>query len=278
MGPVNAPFVTPHVPQTARARGAIRARFSALHGRSGLADLYEGGGLRLRFPRNAQTCEAVLVNTGGGIIGGDRAELAFEVDAGADAMITTQAAEKIYRAQNVAAEIALSLTAGAGARLEWLPQETILFEGAKLKRTFALDMAENARVTLLEATTFGRLAMGEDSINGMLADTWRLRRGGKLIYADNLRLDGALGATLDRKTCGNGARGTALFLHIAPEAESLVDLARECLSNAPCAWGASAWNGLLAIRLLSAQPENIRAALVPLLETLRGRAAPRVWQ
>jgi urease accessory protein len=243
-----------------------------------LADLYEGGGLRLRFPRNAQTCEAVLVNTGGGIIGGDRAELAFDVDAGADAMITTQSAEKIYRAQNVPAEIALSLTAGTGARLEWLPQETILFEGAKLKRSFSLDMADDARVTLLEATTFGRLAMGEDRINGMLADTWRLRRGGKLVYADHLKLTDGIGATLDRKTCGDGARATALFLHIAPEAESLIDLARERLAHAPCAWGASAWNGLLAIRLLSPQPEHIRSALVPLLETLRGRAAPRVWQ
>ena len=277
-GSVNAPLITPHVPQAARARGEIRARFCALNGRSAVADLYEAGGLRLRFPRNAQTCEAVLVNTGGGIIGGDRAALAFSVNAGGDAMITTQSAEKIYRAQNAPAEIALSLQAGAGARLEWLPQETILFDGAKLKRSFSLDMAEDARVTLLEATTFGRLAMGEASINGMLADIWRLRRGGKLIYADNLRLDDALGATLDRKTCGDGARATALFLHIAPEAESLVDLARDLLEPAQCAWGASAWNGLLAIRLLSPQPEKIRSALVPLLETLRGRPGPRVWQ
>jgi urease accessory protein len=275
---LNAPVLSQNVPLAARARGAVRARFAALDGRSAIADLYEAGGLRLRFPRNAQTCEAVLVNTGGGIIGGDRAELSFGVDAGADAMITTQSAEKIYRAQAEPAEIALSLAAGAGSRLEWLPQETILFEGAKLKRSFTLDMADDARVTLLEATTFGRLAMGEESINGLLADTWRLRRGGKLVYADNLRLDGGLGETLDRKTCGDGARATALFLHIAPEAESLVDLARDLLGPAKCAWGASAWNGLLAIRLLSPQPEKIRAALVPLLETLRGRSAPRVWQ
>ena len=275
---MNAPLLSHHVPIGARARGAIRARFSALDGRSALADLYEAGGLRLRFPRNAQTCEAVLVNTGGGIIGGDRAELSFDVDAGADAMITTQSAEKIYRAQNVPAEVALSLRAGAGARLEWLPQETILFEGAKLKRSFALDMADDARVTLLEATTFGRLAMGESSISGMLADRWRLRRGGKLVFADDLRLEESIGATLDRKACGQGARATALFLHLAPEAESLLDLARETLAPATCAWGASAWNGLLAIRLLSPAPETIRAALVPLLETLRGRSAPRVWQ
>jgi len=193
-------------------------------------------------------------------------------------MITTQSAEKIYRAQNVPAEVALSLRAGAGARLEWLPQETILFEGAKLKRSFALDMADDARVTLLEATTFGRLAMGESSISGMLADRWRLRRGGKLVFADDLRLEESIGATLDRKACGQGARATALFLHLAPEAESLIDLARETLAPATCAWGASAWNGLLAIRLLSPAPETIRAALVPLLETLRGRSAPRVWQ
>jgi urease accessory protein len=275
---LNAPFNPGHLPPSARARGAIRARFAKAGDRSCLAGLFEAGGLRLRFPRNAQSCEAVIVNTGGGVIGGDHAQLAFAAEAGADVTLTTQAAEKIYRAQNIPAHIALDLAAADNARLEWLPQETILFDGAKLNRTFTLDAQTSARVTLLEATIFGRLAMGEHSISGHLADRWRLRRDGKLIFADDLRLTGDIGAQLDRKSCGAGARATALLLHIAPDAEALLDPVRESLTSAPCQAGASAWNGLLAIRLLSPAPEKMRAALSPLLEILRGRPAPRVWQ
>ncbi len=275
---MNAPFNPEHLPAEARARGAIRARFARAGGRSCLSEMHEAGGLRLRFPRNAESCEAVIVNTGGGVIGGDSAHLSFTAEAGADVMLTTQSAEKIYRAQNAPARISLDLAAQADTRLEWLPQETILFDGARLQRTFTLDADERARVTLLEATVFGRLAMGEHSISGCLADRWRLRRDGKLVFADDLRLEGGIGATLDRKSCGAGARATALLLHIAPDAEALLEPLRDSLANAPCQAGASAWNGLVAVRLLSVAPEHMRAALKPLLEILRGRPAPRVWQ
>jgi urease accessory protein len=275
---LNAPFPSHHLPAEARARGAIRARFAKAGARSCVAGLYEAGGLRLRFPRNALSCEAVIVNTGGGVIGGDTAELSFVAEAGADVTLTTQSAEKIYRAQNAPARIGLDLAAQGDARLEWLPQETILFDGAKLHRSFALDAHESARVTLLEASVFGRLAMGEQNISGFLADRWRLRRSGQLIFADDLRLEGEIGALLDRKSCGAGARATALLLHIAPDAEAMLEPLRDSLAGAPCAGGASAWNGLVAVRLLAPAPEHMRAALTPLLEILRGRPAPRVWQ
>ena len=275
---MSAPFSPDHLPAEARARGVIRARFAKAGSRSCVTGLFEAGGLRLRFPRNAESCEAVIVNTGGGVIGGDTAQLSFAAEDGADVTLTTQSAEKIYRAQNAPARIAVDLAAEANSRLEWLPQETILFDGAKLHRSFALDAHESARVTLLEASVFGRLAMGEQNIRGFLADRWRLRRNGKLIFADDLRLDGEIGALLDRKSCGAGARATALLLHIAPEAEALLEPVRDSLSGASCQAGASAWNGLLAVRLLSPAPEHKRAALKPLLEILRGRPAPRVWQ
>ncbi len=276
---MNAPLPQDtHLPAHARARGAVRARFAANRGRSAIADLYEAGGLRLRFPRGTAGCEAVLVNTGGGVAGGDTAALSFHACADADVTLTTQAAEKIYRAQNIAARINLDLVAEEGARLEWLPQETILFDGARLTRDFTLCAAETARVTLLEATVFGRLAMGERDISGLLADRWRLRRAGKLVFAEDLRLEGEIAAILDRKACGAGARATALLLHMSPDAESLLEPVRESLSAAPCSAGASAWNGLLCVRLMSPAPEKMRAALSPLLEILRGRPAPRVWQ
>ena len=280
---MNAPLhpVAPapgHLPAHARARGEIRASFASSDGRTSVERLHEAGGLRLRFPRSAGCCEAVLVNTGGGIAGGDSARISLQVGAHSHAMATTQSAEKIYRAQNDASRVALSLAAEAGARLEWLPQETILFDGARLIRRLDVDMAVDARVTLLESTIFGRLAMGETRISGLLADRWRIRRDGRLIFADDLRLDGDIAALLDRPACGAGARATALMIHVAPDAERLLELARAALSTATCLHGASAWNGLLAVRLLSPSPEAVRAAIVPLMSLLRGGPAPRVWQ
>lgn len=275
---MNAPFSPLHLPASARAQGEIRADFEATGARSHVARLHEAGGLRLRFPRARTGCEAVLVNTGGGVAGGDRARLAFRAGPGADVTLTTQSAEKIYRAQNAPADISLDLAAAAGARLEWLPQETILFDGARLRRTFSLDAAEDARVTLLEATIFGRLAMGERDMTGFLADRWRLRRGGRLVFADDLRLEGDIARLLDRAAIGDGARASGVLVHLAPDAEDLLEGARAALEGAGCETGASAWDGMLVVRLLARAPEDLRAALKPLLVFLRGRDAPRVWQ
>lgn len=267
-----------HLPAHARAQGEIRVSFEESGGRTSVARLHEAGGLRLRFPRPVDGCEAVLVNTGGGIAGGDAAQIGVTAGGGAQAMLTTQSAEKIYRAQNVPARVSLSLSAAAESRLEWLPQETILFDGARLVRTLDVEAHASARVTLLESTVFGRLAMGETRISGLLADRWRLRRDGALIFAEDLRLDGPIADLLDRPACGGGARATALLVHLAPDAEALLDPVRATLEGSACQNGASAWNGVLAVRLLSASPAAVRAAIVPLLATLRGRPAPRVWQ
>lgn len=276
---LNAPVPNPaHLPAHARARGEIRVSFDDTAGRTSVSRLHEAGGLRLRFPRPVDGCEAVLVNTGGGIAGGDAARIRVTAGAGAEALLTTQSAEKIYRAQNAPARVSLSLAAGAGARLEWLPQETILFDGARLVRTLDLEADARARVTLLESTVFGRLAMGETRICGLLADRWRLRRGGSLVFAEDLRLDGPIADLLDRPACGAGARATALLVHLAPDAEAMLEPVRAALDGAACQHGASAWNGVLAVRLLSPSPAAVRAAIVPLLATLRGRPAPRVWQ
>lgn len=276
---MNAPVPHPsHLPAHARAHGEIRVSFEASGGRTSVARLHEAGGLRLRFPRPVDGCEAVLVNTGGGIAGGDAARISVMAGARAEAMLTTQSAEKIYRAQNVPARVSLSLTAAAESRLEWLPQETILFDGARLVRTLDVEAHANARVTLLESTVFGRLAMGETQITGLLADRWRVRRDGELVFAEDLRLDGPIANLLDRPAIGSGARATALLVHLAPDAEAMLDPVRAALEGSACPNGASAWNGLLAVRLLSPSPAAVRAAIVPLLATLRGRPAPRVWQ
>jgi urease accessory protein len=269
------------IPGRDRARGEIRASFTAIGDRTRLARLHEHDGLRLRFPRTAQGCEAVLVNTAGGVIGGDRAALSFDCGPRSDVTLTTQAAEKIYRAQSRddddRAVIEVTLKVSDDSRTEWLPQETILFDQANLARRLSVDLAATAHVTLLESIVFGRVAMGEHELRGSIHDRWRVRREGKLVFAEDLRLSGDITATLARPAGGGDARAIATLLHVAPDAEQKLDPIRAALEAAECESGASAWNGFVLVRLLSASPEKVRAAILILLNHLRGRDAPRVW-
>lgn len=265
------------VPAYVRARGGIRAVFRARDGRTHAESVFETGGLRLRFPKTARGCEGVIVNTGGGVAGGDQADYDFTAGAESDVVLTTVAAEKIYRAERDAAEISLSLRAGERSTLAWLPQETILFSGARLRRRLDADMAADASLTIVEALVFGRMAMGELVVEGELHDRWRVRRGRKLIFAEDLRIDGDITGTLDRPAAGRKGRATATILHVSPGAEGRLEDVRAVLAHAPCEWGASAWNGMLAARFISPSPEMQRAAIVLALQALRGCAPPRVW-
>jgi urease accessory protein len=265
-----------------RAQGAARASFVRVGARSGPARVFETGGLRLRFPRASTISEAVLVNTAGGMTAGDRASVEITLGAGAEVLFTTQSAEKIYRSDGPTTAIDLRARLAAGARLEWLPQETILFHGARLARRLELDLCADSHLLLVEAATFGRLAMGEAAADAALRDSWRVRRDGRLIFAEELRLEHA-GAALDRPAVGGGARAIACILVAAPDAEAHLDKIRATLDAAclaegpPLEAGASAIDGLIVGRLASPAPARLRDAIRNVMMALRGRAAPRVW-
>jgi urease accessory protein len=265
-----------------RARGEARADFARVGARTEPARVFETGGLRLRFPRTAAGCEAVLINTGGGMVGGDRADLGLALGADTQVLLTTQSAEKIYRSEGETSAVEARVAVGAGAHLEWLPQETILFEGARFERRLAVDLAAGASLFLVEAVTFGRIAMGEHSIDASIRDSWRIRREGRLVFAEELRLDRA-GAVLDRPAVGNGARAIASILIAAPDAQARLDKIRAALDEAcaqgdePLDAGATAFDGVVLARLASPSPTRLRAAVVAVMMALRGRAAPRVW-
>jgi urease accessory protein len=214
---------------------------------------------------------------------GDHARLSFVAGPGAEATIATQAAERIYRAQESedsrAAEVAVSLRLHEAARLRWLPQETILFDRACLSRSLEVDLAASASLTIFESFVFGRLAMGETRIAGSLRDSWRVRRGGRLAFAEDMRLEGQIGTILDRSACGGAARACATMLYMAPDAEGYIEAVRSRLDAANgCEGGASAWNGMLVVRLLSARPDALRTAAFDLLAILPGGGAPAVWR
>lgn len=266
------------VPSSVRARGGVRLMVGMTPRGSAPLRVAESGGYRVRFPRLPGVCEGVLINTGGGLAGGDRMVVDVLIAAGATATLTTQAAEKVYRSDGDEAKVALGLTLEAASRLDWLPQEQILFDGARVRRTLDVRMAADASLTLVESVVFGRLAMGEVIEQGSYHDRWRIRRGEKLIFAEDVRLVGSIQDILDRKALANGARALATVLYVAADAEACRDAARARLADADCECGLSAWNGMLVARFLSPDPHRLRIDLARFLERFRNRPLPRSWQ
>src|SRR4051812_43730550 len=172
-----------------RAVGSVAFSVKRVAGKTRRAEVHEAGSLRVRCPGSpAAELEAVLINTAGGIAGGDRFDLDVKAGQGTRLVVTTAAAEKIYRSLGPTSHVSVNLDVACGATLAWLPQETILFDQARLSRTIDVSLAADARLFLAEAIVFGRTGMGEVVEEGALLDHWRVRRGGKLIYAESVRL------------------------------------------------------------------------------------------
>jgi urease accessory protein len=262
-----------------RADAVARASFARAGARTEPQTLFETGGLRWRFPRSKSPCEAVLVNTGGGVAGGDSYRVSLTVGENAAVEATTTAAEKIYRSEGPAARIETTLKVEGGARLFWLPQETLIFDGARLDRSLTMELAVDAEFIAIETLVFGRLAMGETRIDARVADSWRLKRGGRLIFADATRLDHA-GATLDRPVSGGGARAVATVLAAGPEIEQRLADLRASLEAAPgeVEAAATAFDGLIVARFASPSPSRLREAAIGAILRLTGREPPRLWR
>ncbi len=262
-----------------RARGTARLAVSAEDGRTRLTENYQSGSAKLRFPRSpaGDPFTAVLVNTAGGITGGDRFSWSVSVGPGASATVTGQAAERIYRRSAGDASVETVLTIADGGALDWLPQETILFDRSSLTRTLAADVAPSGRLLAVESIVLGRAAMGEATRDVTVRDSWRIRRGGRLVFADGLRLDGDTTLTLSGAATGAGARALATVVLVAPEAESAIDRARAALLDSAGEAGVSAWNGMLVARLVATNGQALRTDVTRLIETLSGRPMPRVW-
>jgi urease accessory protein len=208
--------------------------------------------------------------------GGDVFGTEIELQEGARATLTTQACERIYRSTGPLVTVTNRIEVGAGARLDWLPQETILFDGGRMTRKFDADLAGDAELLVSEAAVFGRAAMGETVQSGTFRDRWRISRDGKLVFADELRFEGNIARQLMRPAilAGNAAMATVLL--VASECERLLEPVRETIGSAG---GASAWGGKLLVRLAAEDGFSLRRVLIPLLAGLSmGRSLPKVWQ
>ena len=260
-----------------RARGKVAFDVRLEDGVTRRGQLHESGSLRVRFPSpEADGLSAVFVNTAGGVAGGDRFDIDITAGEGARLTLTTAAAEKVYRAPGEAAQLSISLKAASGAHLGWLPQETILFDRARISRRIDIDLAENASLLLCEIVVFGRAAMGERMLGGEFVDRWRLRRGGRLVFAETVRLDGDIGEKLAKPAVANGgvAIGTAL---IVPGDEAVVERIREASESFGGEVGISAWNGFAMARFCAQDAARLRADMMTVLGRASGSALPRLW-
>jgi urease accessory protein len=260
-----------------RARGVITLAAEALAGVTRRTLVREEGSLRVRFPGPlAPALQAVIVNTAGGTAGGDRYDIACHAGVGADLTVSTAAAEKIYRSIGADAEVSIELNVEAGGALAWLPQETIFFDNARLSRRIEVTLAEDASALMAEAIVFGRSAMGEAVRTGSFIDRWRVQRGGKLVFAETVRLDGKIAARLAEPAVAGGNIALATVL-IAPGSDGQVEAIRAKGDQFRGEVGASAWNGFVLARLCAPDGAMLRHDLVAVLSAVGRATLPRLW-
>jgi urease accessory protein len=260
-----------------RAQGAVRFDVRCEDGITRRGRLHESGSLRVRFPSpEGEGLSAVFVNTAGGVAGGDRFDIAISAGEMSRLTLTTAAAEKVYRAPDAPAQLDISLNAADGAQLAWLPQETILFDAAKIFRRIDIDLAEGASLLLCEIVVFGRAAMGERMRQGEFIDRWRLRRGGRLVFAETVRLDGDIGAKLARPAVAKGGIAIATAL-IVPGDQAVVERIREAANCFGGEVGVSAWNGFAMARFCAQDAATLRADMMTVLGRASPTALPRLW-
>lgn len=259
-----------------RTVGEARIRFKRGTGGTELDRVFQRGASKVRFPAIAagEPFQAVLMNNAGGLTGGDRLSTEIDVGAGCRAVIVTPACERIYRSSSGAAEVAIAMRVAEDARLDWLPQETILFDGGRLRRSFEVDLACAATFLAVEAVVLGRTARGETISSGEFRDRWRIRRGGRLIYADDLRFDWRRHDP-SRPAALAGAAAAATLILCGPDLGDLLDPLRRVIGETG---GASSWDGKLIARVRARDGAALRQIVTPALAVcLGGPALPRFW-
>jgi urease accessory protein len=267
-----------------RARGAARVGLRAGGGRVNITELYQKSPCRVLMPRvdGRDRAEIVFINSSGGITGGDELDYAVRADGAATTMATTQASEKIYSAIDRDARLRMALSAGDGATLEWLPQQTIAFDGARLRRQTSIDITGNARLLALDWLVMGRQARGETMNRGALRDEWRVRRDGRLVWADALRLTGDLAGLRGSRASLGGNRAFATLVYAGPDAADRLDLARGLIADCGEA-GVTVVGGVLVGRFLAPDGLALHKSVSFFLEAFRtgltGFAPwpPRLW-
>lgn len=267
--------------------GRAEIGFAYDDGRTRLAHLDQSDPLRILFPDvdPREPVTGALVTTSGGLVGGDTLGISVTGAENTASRIVGQAAEKIYRSTGADVTIEVRLDASGGAWLEWLPQETILFDNARMRRTTVAEVGVGARLLAGEMIVFGRTAMGESMTQGLVRDVWEVRRDGRLVWSDALHLDENLEDALQAAAGFDGALAYASLIYVGDDADGQLSAARELLeAAAPDVLSSATCVGdVLILRWVSRDSLTLRNAYGEFWGGFRNRIAgypaamPRLW-
>jgi urease accessory protein len=251
-----------------RADGFGRLLLSGSENGTRIEDVFERSPIRIMFPRTEHRAvnEAVLINTAGGVAGGDRLECSVVVLPGASIAVTSQAAEKVYRALHEPAQVVTRLKAQKSAKLAWLPQETIVFNRARLHRTTEVELFSGAELLALEWLVLGRTAHGEVMVGGSITDNWRVKRDGRLIWADSFRVTDEIFPHLRTKALLSNCTAIATLIYFGPCLEKRLDFLREMIPSPGCDRAATLVSGLIVVRFAAKESSDLKLALRSFLE------------
>jgi urease accessory protein len=251
-----------------RADGCGRLVLSGLENGTRIEDVFERSPIRIMFPRigSRPVEEAVLINTGGGVAGGDRLECSVAALPGASIAVTSQAAEKVYRALYEPARVVTRLKARESAKLAWLPQETIVFNRARLHRRTEIEFFSGAELLALEWLVLGRAAHGEVVMGGNIVDSWRVKRDGRLIWADSFRITDDIFPHLQRKALLSNCNAIATLIYFGPCLDKRLDFLREIIAHLGCNCAATLVSGLIVVRFAAKESSDLKLALRRFLE------------
>lgn len=267
--------------QLQRSHGAARLAFANRDNRNSIVERYASAPVRILTPSvQGGIPEAVLANTSGGIAGGDTSHIDILVAQNAQALVTGQAAEKIYRSIDMPASIRTVIKIEDGSTLEYLPQESILFDGAKLNRAVNISLGARSCLLLSEMFVLGRWAMNEDFTRGIFLDRWSIDVAGQPIWREGLRIEGGLSSLSSSLGFAN-ARALATIFYAGANAAEVLGLARDVIGPMG---GATIVRGMLVVRMLGNEAGMLKQQLGEIISIIRasalGRPAevPRVWR
>jgi len=259
-----------------RARGSGRIVVSGSENGTCITDVFQRSPIRIMFPRagGAPVEEAVLINTTGGVAGGDQLECAVTARPNASLAVTSQAAEKVYRALNEPARIVTKLKAAAGARLAWLPQETIVFNRGRIRRDTEIDVTPGSELLALESLVLGRAAHGEEVVAGHITDSWRVKKDARLIWADSFRVTDGVFPQLRRRALLSDCKAIATLVYFGPAPETRRDFLRDIAASLRCQCAATSVGGLVVARFGTRLSGELRAALRSFLQQFSREFGP----
>jgi urease accessory protein len=259
-----------------RAEGSCRIVLSGSESGTRVMDVFQRSPIRVMFPRigGAAVNEAVLINTAGGIAGGDRLECGVTALADASIAVTSQAAEKVYRALDEPARITTKLKACEGAKLAWLPQETIVFNGARLSRETEIELSSGAQLLALEWLVLGRAAHGEEVVGGQIIDSWRVKRDGRLIWADSFRATDEMFPHLHRKALLSNCKAVGTLIYFGPALDARLEFVRDIARSLECHCAATSVGGLIIVRFAAEVSSDLRLALRSFLQQFSRELEP----